>query len=180
MQFEITGSDLEKFEEFKVRHEKCLEEYPNISCAQFEYSFAPDGFGVFKSVTCVCGESISLTGDYDLCDEMPFRGEKKEPENYDKALIDMLLEIEKRPAMFFLKNPSWMEFKFFIAGLTKANRLRAQYDKAIDLKNTDNLTYIVYDVTKDIEKGRLAEKDAISGFFMKLHERLNNYTIERR
>lgn len=86
MIFEISGNDLIKLQNFQLKHEDCLYKHPNISCAQYEYTFVPDGFGVFKVVKCICGESIILTDDYDLGCDTPFQEIKKEPKDITRIL----------------------------------------------------------------------------------------------
>ena len=51
MYFEIIGNDLKKLEEFQKKHEQCIFGNPNISCAQYEYSFIPDGSGALIRYT---------------------------------------------------------------------------------------------------------------------------------
>lgn len=41
-------------------------QFPNITGAQYKYTFIEDGLGVFKQVQYCCGAHIDLVGDYDL------------------------------------------------------------------------------------------------------------------
>ncbi len=169
MIFEITGKDLKNLKEFQIKHEQCIYKHPNISCAQYEYSFIPDGFGVFKIVKCICGESISLTSDYDLGNDMPFHGIKKEPKDYNKDLLARLLDIEKRPGMFFGKTPDWCEFSCFLKGILSSNIIQAKYFDSIDLDLTNEIAEMLFEVRDEIENGSIAETDAIRSFYELLH-----------
>lgn len=66
-EFMICGADFDKPKDFQNEHERCLmDHYPNITGAQYKYTFIEDGLGVFKQVQCCCGAHIDLVGDYDL------------------------------------------------------------------------------------------------------------------
>ena len=45
--FTIENGDYDKLKKFQMDHANCLEKYPNMTGAQFKYSFVPDGLGVF-------------------------------------------------------------------------------------------------------------------------------------
>ncbi len=169
MYFEIIGNDLKKLEDFQKKHEQCIYDNPNISCAQYEYSFIPDGFGVFKVVKCICGESIALTSDYDLGNDIPFHEIKKEPKDYNKDFLKKIIDIEKRPGMFFGRVPDWKEFSCFLKGLIDSNIMQAQYFDSIDLDLTSEITELLFEVEKEIKKGSIIEVDAIKSFYEKLH-----------
>ena len=66
LQFTIDGKDFENLIKFQQEHENCLDKYPNMSCGHYSYSFSVDGFGIMKSVTCICGKTIYLDGDYNF------------------------------------------------------------------------------------------------------------------
>jgi len=169
MIFEISGNDLIKLQNFQLKHEDCLYKHPNISCAQYEYTFVPDGFGVFKVVKCICGESIILTDDYDLGCDTPFQEIKKEPKDYNKDLIARLFDIEKRPGMFFGKNPSWYIFSWFVKGMMDSSRMQAKYYDSVDLSLTNDITDILLGVNNEIENGNITEDNAVITFYKKLH-----------
>jgi len=61
--FEISGDDYIKFKVFERTHKRCIDNYPDVSGAQYEFSFIPSGLGVFKTVTCSCGETLLLHSD---------------------------------------------------------------------------------------------------------------------
>lgn len=68
--FTIEGEDYKKLSRFKRQHRKCLEKHPNLTAAQYEYSFIADSPGILSTVTCCCGKHISLSSDYDLAYEI--------------------------------------------------------------------------------------------------------------
>lgn len=59
--FEITGEKLKKLEEFKAKHDDCLEKYPDVAGALLEYRFIPTGLGMVVTVQCSCGEELDLS-----------------------------------------------------------------------------------------------------------------------
>ncbi len=96
--FSITGEEFSRVQRFREDHKGCIEKHPNMTGAQFEYCFSEDGLGLFKTVTCVCGESISLTADYDgTVANKPFQVVPANKETVD--LVKLTLSLQKRPGM---------------------------------------------------------------------------------
>lgn len=118
----IEGKDYDRLEAFEEEHEACLEKHPNMTGVQFELTVIPDGFGLFKTVTCVCGKSISLTDDYESFDEIKedssmvpkFQIVPDDPET--DHIVTTLLNIKKRPGMYFGKDQTITALDSFLGG----------------------------------------------------------------
>lgn len=119
--FSIEGTDFEKVKEFKSKHDNCIYEHPNISCAQFEYSFVPDGFGVLGSVTCVCGDSIILDSGYDsFCETGKKNFEVVPKDDGTLLVVKTLLGMKHRPGMYFGKDKNITCLRSWISGYLMA------------------------------------------------------------
>ncbi|MDY5775765.1 MAG: hypothetical protein SPK14_08045 [Lachnospiraceae bacterium] len=151
--FVIKGTDVEKVAAFKEKHENCLEKHPNMTCAQYEYSFVLDGFGVLASVTCVCGESIVLDNDYSFSLKTGERNFEVIPEDKETLqIVKYLLNMKRRPGMYFGKDKSISCLRSWLAGYQMAlvntgknmywNEMRVdvelEYNKEIQGKGYDN------------------------------------------
>ena len=121
----IEGEDYDKLEAFEKEHENCIYKYPNMSGGNFMIEAVADGFGMFKSVTCVCGESVHLTGEYDLrvdLDKKPvFQVVPEDPET--EELLKMLLWMKRRPGLFYGKKRDLALLTNFISGFECAAKL---------------------------------------------------------
>lgn len=115
--FEIWGKDFEKLAYFQKEHEVCKIKFPNVTGAQYQYTFIEDGLGVFAQVKCCCGKHIDLDGNYDLqnsSDKPSFQiyaDDKK-----TGRIIKQLFLIKKRPKMFMLE-PSYAVLNTFLYGI---------------------------------------------------------------
>ncbi len=106
LEFIIEGSDLEKLKKFQKEHKNCITKFPNMTGANFEYTFIPDGLGLFKTVECVCGKRLNLASEY----ELSFDDENKEiipkieniaPDDTCRNYLKWLFNIYVRPGLFF-------------------------------------------------------------------------------
>lgn len=123
IEFTIEGNDYEKLNAFKKKHKSCLDKHPNMTCGHYSYSFSVDGLGVLKTVTCVCGKSVYLDGDYNLGVDDEFKLPKNRfqviPEDRKtKEVIRTLLAMQKRPGMYFgsTERRSYSALSMFLAG----------------------------------------------------------------
>lgn len=122
--FSITGEEFDRVQRFREGHKKCIEKHPNLTGAQFEYCFSEDGMGLFKTVTCVCGESIALTADYDMTvANKPFQIVPTNEETID--LVKLTLSLRKRPGMLTGKaqERSYKVLHAYLAGRSCNNNL---------------------------------------------------------
>ena len=79
--FEISGKDYKNLKKFRNQHKKCV---MGSFCDQFTYSFVPTGLGLAASVTCSCGQTLSLGNFLD-----------KEPEEYNEDKYPVLTEADR-------------------------------------------------------------------------------------
>ena len=84
--FEISGKDYKNLKKFRNQHKKCV---MGSFCDQFTYSFVPTGLGLAASVTCSCGQTLSLGNFLD-----------KEPEEYDEDKCRVLTEADRMNKKF--------------------------------------------------------------------------------
>lgn len=116
--FCIEGRDFEKLEKFHKQHKDCLAKYPNMTAAQYKYSFIEDNFGTLKSCKCVCGKAITMSADYNFS----FREDeecklKVVPEDAKtKEIVHILQSMYKRPAMYFGKTRSYIALRALLFG----------------------------------------------------------------
>ncbi len=93
--------------------------------AQFEYCFSEDGFGLFKTVTCICGDYIALTDDYDQTIEnhKPFQIVPTDKDTID--LVKMTLCLRKRPGMLTgkAKDKQYSVLHAYLAGRSCGNQV---------------------------------------------------------
>lgn len=154
--FFINGNDLKKLNAFKRRHKECFDKYPNMTGAQFEYRFIPDGMGIFKTVTCSCGKSISLTNDYNMFLE------SNEDESFDIEkpvhicpederifiILEWLMQARKHPELFNFNKGSYKDLSFFVRGLSMgANLLSDESSEWYSILDIVDKEFIDY--TKD-------------------------------
>jgi len=115
--FEICGKNFEKLAHFQKEHEVCKNKFPNVTGAQYQYTFIEDGLGVFAQVKCCCGKHIDLDGDYDLqnsLDKPSFQIYADDQKT--RRIIKQLFQIKKRPRMFMLE-PSYAVLNAFLYGI---------------------------------------------------------------
>jgi hypothetical protein len=126
--FTISGNEYDRVKRFKEEHLGCLEKHPNMTCAQFEYSFIADGLGLFKTVTCICGDYITLTDEYDtpLEDHKPFQIVPTDKETVE--LVDLTLHFRNRPGMLTGKadDKSYRLLHAYLAGRSCSNHVFAE------------------------------------------------------
>lgn len=135
--FAIEGRDFQTLEGFKKEHGDCLEKHPNMTAAQYEYSFIPDGVGVITKVTCCCGKSVLLSAGYDET----LWGPDREPgfhvypeEDKTAKILKILKEIQKRPGLFFGNKGSYRDLRIFLGGLSQGLYMDADESFWIDLE----------------------------------------------
>lgn len=120
----IEGKDYDKFESFVDEHEDCILKYPNMTGGHFKIEAVADGFGLFKTMTCVCGKSIAFTDDYEsfegLRNAPGFQVVPEDPET--DFIVKRLLHIKRRPAMFFGSNRLMSVLRIYLAGLEEGIR----------------------------------------------------------
>lgn len=157
IEFRISGKDYERLCKFKEEHDSCIEKLPNFSYARYEYTFVPDGFGVFKTVKCVCGEELVLTGDYDLGfadePESPYKPTKTEDRGCVKKVMDHLKLIQDHPRLCFGKYYSWDALRFYVQGICFFARLICEDLDGEDIRDfakmKDRLTGTVFEIDKE-------------------------------
>lgn len=184
--FTIKGDDYKKLLEFQKKHEQCLDIMPNMTGAQYEYTFIPDGLGLYKTVTCVCGETLSLDSDYDLphIDESdvdksksPFQLHRELKHKNTLKLLHLLKGIEMRPGMYFGKEPSWDELWLFICGMSLGSYNKPE-DAADTIVNISEFSDIVDDVKgsvfTDIEFKRIKKSERFKTFFERLWKKIKD------
>lgn len=117
-EFIIDGKDYEKLEKFHKEHKHCLEKHPNMTGAQYKYSFINDGLGTLKSCKCVCGKSITMSSDYNLSfDEDEECKLKVVPEDAKtREVVRILQSMHVRPGMYFGKTRSYIALRSFLFG----------------------------------------------------------------
>lgn len=126
----IEGKDYDKYESFEEAHEDCILKYPNMTGGHFKIEAVADGFGLFKTVTCVCGESIVLDGEYEKGFDSGDSSAAKPvfqtvPEDREtEELLKMLLRMKRSPELFFGKNRKISLLKYYVFGFECAARLR--------------------------------------------------------
>ncbi len=93
--------------------------------AQFEYCFSEDGFGLFKTVTCICGDYIALTDEYEqpIENHEPFQVVPTDKETVD--LVKMTLGLRNRPGMLTGKagDKSYRVLHAYLAGRSFGNQV---------------------------------------------------------
>lgn len=62
--FTIAGDELVQLRGFMSEHRECSDSPED----QYNYTFFPYGPGMLKTVTCCCGDCITLE-DYEYCDD---------------------------------------------------------------------------------------------------------------
>lgn len=96
--------------------------------SQYEYCFSEDGFGLYKSVTCICGESIALTDEYNLTDDIhkPFQIAPTDQDTID--LVKMTLRLRNRPGMLIgsASDRSYRVLHAYLAGRSCNNRVYSE------------------------------------------------------
>lgn len=115
--FVIDGNDYETLLEFQKKHKLCVSKFPNMTGAQYQYTFMEDGLGTFKQVKCCCGEHIDLTAEYDasiIPDNHQFQV-LTEDQGTQKTLR-ILMNMKKRPRMF-MGRKSYQMINSFLYGL---------------------------------------------------------------
>lgn len=143
--FTIEGNDVEKVNAFKRKHEKCLQEHPNMTGAHYEYSFTPDGLGILASIKCVCGDYIILDDDYNLTTETGEKNFEVVPKDDETLfIVKSLLNMKRRPGMYFGKEKSILCLKYWLIGFQMAmikmgkeiywNEMRGEIERAYDTK----------------------------------------------
>ena len=118
IEFSIEGKDFEKLKKFHRKHENCLEKHPNMTGAQYSYSFISDGLGTLKSCKCVCGKAITMSSDYNLTfNEDEECKLKVVPEDAKtKEVVHILQSMHIRPGMYFGKTRSYIALRAFLFG----------------------------------------------------------------
>lgn len=119
--FSIEGKDYDKLKQFEHEHQGCLEKHPNMTAAQFEYSFVPDGLGVCATVTCTCGKSIVLDDGYNLFIDKKQKNDAPRfqvvPEDSKiLEIVKFLLCARKRPNLYFGTQPTYSSLSVFLSG----------------------------------------------------------------
>ena len=127
--FTIEGEDYKKLSNFMSQHSKCLEKHPNMTIAQYEYSFIADSLGTLSTVTCCCGKHISFSSDFDLALETV----KLKPEfqvypeeNTTAEILKRLKLIQGRPGLFFDNNGSYRDLRLYLGGIDEVLRLNSE------------------------------------------------------
>ena len=129
IEFIIAGKEYEKLKKFHRKHKKCLEKHPNMTGAQYSYSFIEDGLGTLKSCKCVCGKAITMSADYNLT----FNEDEEcklavVPEDYKtEEVVRILQSMCVRPVMYFGKTRSYVALRAFLFGY--AAGVQAQGEK---------------------------------------------------
>ena len=178
--FTIKGDDYQKLIIFQNEHRGCIEKLPNISCAQFEYSFTPDGFGLFKSVRCVCGDILTLTDDYSFVDEAS-ESTFKIVRNRNLDEVEKLLlhfeTIQNHPGLYFGKQLTWDTLTTYIAGM---RALLWVEGRGIFSEQTDTIAVVTgiisdtaFEIVTDLKFNRFSEEDACEEFFRRLRKNLS-------
>ena len=105
--FSLSDRELSDFMKFKKQHIPCSQTqiaFDMIPDDCFSYHYYPNTLGGLIEVECVCGASwVSMDGDFYIR-EVPPPKEIKD-EELIILIVNQLLNICKRPRMFFRENP---------------------------------------------------------------------------
>ena len=100
--FRIEGKDLKNLKKFKKQHKKCTQ---GMTGEQFEYSFVPTGMGMLTTVSCSCGQELTLgnfmdhdAGEYDEEKHRVLTEEDHKNKQFEDAVQYILLM--KNPKFF--------------------------------------------------------------------------------
>ena len=131
VEFVIEGEDLQQLNRFKKEHKGCPEKYGGMTAAQFEYRFVSDGFGILTTVTCCCGQKVTLSSDYDKTfwggDHIPVFQVYPEEEK-TATILKRLQDIQKRPGLFFGNNGSYRDLRIYLGGISQGMHMYKDED----------------------------------------------------
>ena len=92
--FEIKDNDLKNVKKFRRQHKNC---FRDLTGGQFEYSFIPTGLGLAASVTCSCGQTLTIgdlidydSGEYDEYENRVLTEEDHKNKDFEYAVLRIL------------------------------------------------------------------------------------------
>lgn len=161
--FSIEGKDFEKLEKFQKKHKNCIEKYPNMTGAQYSYSFINDSMGTLKSCKCVCGKSITMDSDYNMSldDNTECRLRVVPDDTKTTEIVRILKSMQVRPSLYFGGFHSYRTLRAFLFGYSEG--VRTQGDECY--WESDMLNEVDEELGKMTDGKKYTDEEMFTKFF---------------